>query len=152
MRASPHGSEAPVMLWTKPQTSFISCPWGVSRAPWIPRTRQRSSVPQTCNCASSGMKDACLEEVIGTGIKSTSGIKKKKHIWERRGTFFFEVRDMKVWRWRGRSSWLRRLKFPLFTEYPTLMTKIYAGWKCNEMKWKKVLMAQQGTISSLTMV
>ena len=24
------------------------------------------------------MKDACLEEVIGTGIKSTSGIKKKK--------------------------------------------------------------------------
>ena len=23
------------------------------------------------------MKDACLEEVIGTGIKSTSGIKKK---------------------------------------------------------------------------
>ena len=34
------------------------------------------------------MKDACLEEVIGTGIKSTSGIKKKKaHLGKTRNIF-----------------------------------------------------------------
>ena len=89
MRDSPTGSEAPVFLWTKPQTSFSSCPGGVPRASSLPRTgrrEQRPVDPQLClswdKRHTAGSTSADGVDAPSAWMRDASGPRVSAYHWE----------------------------------------------------------------------